>query len=227
MNFLAAVNRVLRAGGILRGDTDPITTFSDLQHGATVQIAMIAIQDELTQLTADTLLPYERKTTGAISTAASTRSYALANDFVRFDGTPSLYDATNNRTLYEYSGGEDKLKNTIYNYKTETGEPWAWYFEAGTTKQISFFPVPNLVRSYAYNYESDSSVTNSTDTLPFQNEMEAQAFCRLAARRFKTMFEGKGTEGLSADPEHMMAKATLAALIVGKKPNSNYAPVYR
>lgn len=227
MNFLAAVNRVLRSEGIIRGDTDPITTFSDLQHGATVQVAMIAIQDELTQLTADTLLPYERKTTGSIATVTSTRSYALASDFVRFDGTPSLYDATNNRTLYEYPGGEDRLKNQIYNYKTEEGEPWAWYFEAGTTKQISFFPVPNAVRTFAYNYEADSSVSAIGDTLPFQNEMEAQAFCRLAARRFKSMFEGKGTEGLSADAEHMMAKATLAALIVGKKPNSTYAPTYR
>jgi hypothetical protein len=33
--------------------------------------------------------------------------------------------------------------------------------------------------------KGDVSVTNSTDTLPFHNEQEAQAFCRLASRRFK------------------------------------------
>ena len=44
MNFLGAVTRVMRINGILRGDTDAPTTFSDLQHGATIQLAQIAIQ---------------------------------------------------------------------------------------------------------------------------------------------------------------------------------------
>src|SRR5687768_9430744 len=89
-SFLDAVNRVLAANGILRGDTDEVTGFSDLQHGATVRLARIAIQDELNELMSDTLLPSERDTTGSITTEAGTRSYSLANNFIRFDGTPML-----------------------------------------------------------------------------------------------------------------------------------------
>src|SRR5689334_25409676 len=58
----------MRIEGILRGDTDAPTTFSDLQHGATINLAQISIQDELNELTSDTLLPYEKKTTGSIVT---------------------------------------------------------------------------------------------------------------------------------------------------------------
>jgi hypothetical protein len=227
VNALGAVNRVLRAGGILRGDTDAITTFSDLQHGATIQMALLAIQDELTELVSDTLIPYEKKTTGSIVTVAGTRSYALASDFVRFFGTAKLYNSTDNRELFEFSGGEDKLSLMVHDYKTVQGDPSAWYFEAGTTKQISLYQVPNAIKTYAYDYEYDVSVTNSTDTLPFTNEIEAQTFCRLASRRFKYLYEGMDVAGLDTDTERMKAKATLANLLTGKNAPKSYAPVYR
>lgn len=227
MNFLSGVTRVLRANGILRGDTDAPTTFSDLQHGATISIAQIAIQDELNDLTSDRLIPYEKKTTGSIATVASTRSYTLASDFIRFYGTPLLYCSTDNRELFEAPGGEDALRLTYYDYATSLGDPIWWYFEATTTKKISFFPVPQSVKTWTYHYEADVSVTNSTDTLPFHNEQEAQAFCRLASRRFKLLFEGMDPALLASDPEHLKAKATLIDLMKGKNPSWGWAPVYR
>lgn len=60
MNFLSAVNRVLRTNNIIRGDDDAITTFSDTQHNATLNLALIAIQDELTETVADRLISYEK-----------------------------------------------------------------------------------------------------------------------------------------------------------------------
>ncbi len=101
MNALGAVNRILRANGILRGDTDAITTFSDLQHGATVQLALLSVQDELIDLVADTLIPYEKKTTGTVSAVASTRTYSLAADFIRFYGRASLYNSSDNIRIFE------------------------------------------------------------------------------------------------------------------------------
>src|SRR5258708_38907795 len=100
----------MRIEGILRGDTDAVTTFSDLQHGATINLAQIAIPDELNELTSDILLPYEKKTTGSVVTVAATRSYALAADFVRFYGRAMLYDSVNNFEMFEFPGGEDNLK---------------------------------------------------------------------------------------------------------------------
>lgn len=227
MNFLGGVNRVLRANGILRGDTDAITTFSNLQHGATVQLAILAIQDELTELVSDKMIPYEHTTTGTISAVAGTRSYALASGFVRFSGVGVIYDSASNLQLFEFPGGEERLKLVDTEYKTGQGQPYAWYFDLTTTKKVALYPVPNSSISYTYDYEADVSVTNSTDTLPFHNEIEAQAFCRMASRRFKFLFEGKNAAELAVDPEHMKAKATLADLMSGKNQPNRYAPTYR
>jgi hypothetical protein len=227
MNFLAGVVRVMRANGIIRGDTDAPTTFSDLQHGATVQLAMIAIQDELTELSSDILLPYEKKTTGSITTVSGTRVYSLASDFVRFYGTAMLYCSADNTQIAEYSGGQDRLRQDIFTYKTDAGDPSCWYFEEGTTKQIGFFQVPNSAKTYTYDYEYDTSVTNTTDVLPFHTEAEAQTFCRIAARRFKWLYESNDISTLMADPERNAAKSTLASLVRGTNPVKNYAPVYR
>ena len=227
MNFLSAVTRVMTANGILRGDTDAPISFSDLQHGATINIARVAIQDELGELLSDLLIPYEKKTTGSITTVAATRSYALATDFVRFFGTPMLYESTSNLELFEYKGGEDALKLAVNNYKTAPGEPFTWYFEAGQTKQISFYAVPTEAKTYTYDYQADVSVTDATDTLPFASEQEAQAFCRLASRRFKLLFEGSDTAALIQDPEHLKAKSTLLAMLSGRNPANSYAPRYQ
>lgn len=227
MNFLSGVVRVLRANGVIRGDTDAPTTFSDLQHGATINIAQIAIQDELNELTSDQLIPYEKKTSGSIATVQGTRAYSLASDFIRFFGTPMLYCTADNREIFEFSGGEDALRLSIYNYATQQGDPTWWYFEATTTKQIAFFPVPQSAKTWVYHYEGDVSVTSATDTLPFHNEQEAQAFCRLASRRFKMLFEGMDPALIAADPEHLKAKSTLMSIMKGKNPSWGWAPVYR
>lgn len=227
MNFLSAVTRVMRINGVIRGDTDAPTTFSDLQHGATIQIAQIAIQDELNELVADTVIPYEHKGTGSITTAAGTRSYSLASDFVRFYGKPSLYDSTSNNRIYEIAGGEAVLMNADFQYKTTQTNPIGFYFDQTTTKKIALYPVPSEVKTYTYDYEYDVSVTNSTDTIPFHSEAEAQAFCRMAARRFKYLFEQADMNGLSQDAERTSAKATLINLIKGTAAPKQYAAVYR
>jgi hypothetical protein len=217
----------MRIEGIIRGDTDAPTTFSDLQHGATINLAQIAIQDELNELTSDTLIPSEKKTTGSIVTVAGTRSYSLDATFIRFFGRPTLYDAASNVIMFEYPGGEEKLKLNDFMYKTTQSTPFYFYFEATTTKKISFYPVPQDAVTYTYDFEGDVSVTNASDDLPFHNEQEAQAFCRLASRRFKMLYEGMDPALLAQDPEHIKARATLADLIVGKNAPKNYAPIYR
>jgi hypothetical protein len=225
--FLAAVNRVLAANGILRGDTDPITTFSDLQHGATVNIAKIAIQDELNELLADSILPSERDTTGSITTSSGVRSYSLPSNFIRFDGLAMLYLAADNQQLFEHQGGEEALKLEIPNYATTQGPPGEWYMDITTSKKIAFFGIPVSAKTYTFAYQADGSVEASTDRLPFHNDAESHSFCRLASRRFKYLYEGLDVANLDKDEERQKAKATLAALIVGKNPSNTWAPVYR
>ena len=226
MTFLDAVTRIMRSEGILRGDTDAPSTFSDLQHGATISLAQIAIQDELNELISDELIPYEHSPSGSIVTVSGTRSYSLPSDFIQFFGRAVLYESTSNILLYEYPGGEARLATVYYDYKTAQATPIHWYFDLTTTKKIAFWPVPQDAKTYTFDYEKDVSVTNATDTMPFHNNMEGQAFCRLAARRFKLLYQGMDAAAIAVDPERLTAKATVMRLIAGKNPSSRYSPVY-
>lgn len=229
MNFLTGVNRLLRTNQIIGGDDDDITTFDDTQHAADIELAQIAIQDELVDLVADRLIPYE-KTSATISLVTGTRTYALETNFVRFYGSnPSFYDATDNVRIYEFPGGEDNLKDLDYQYKTVTGTPSYWYWHNTTTKQVAFYYAPTSEyngRSLAYDYEKSVMVTGSTDTLPFINDEEAQAFISCAARRFKFMDESLNLPKLEDDATYNSAKARLYSLLRHTNPVGYYGRSY-
>jgi hypothetical protein len=235
MNFLQAVNRVLRTNSIIRGDDDEVATFSDTQHAATMNLAIIAIQDELNDLIADRVIPYEDTNKSAsITLVAGTRAYALESNFVRFLGEHAFFrEANTNRLVVEYPGGEDALRGVQgLAYLTDTGTPTWWYWENATTKQVAFYNVPNSTYDGVllyYRYEKDLSVTNSSDTLPFQTEAEAQAFCGMASRRFKALLEESPDPSgyVMRDPSYLTAKSRLTNLIRPTNPSKNYGVVYR
>ncbi len=226
--FIDAVNRILRITGFIRGDTDVLTSFNDTNHNSTQNICQIAIQSELADLIGNSLIPYEHKT-GTITLATNTRSYALPTDFIRLWGDPGFfYDSTQNNIIWEYPGGENQLRDEIYNYKTEYGYPNYFYFEQTTTKQASFFLVPDSTvngRVLTLDYEADVNVSNSTDILPFQNGNEDYAFCDMAARRFIGMYEKKDMD-LDKDPQYRNAKARFLNLIKPKNPSGFYGRQY-
>lgn len=227
MTFLEAVNRVLRSNGILAGDDDDILTFAQTQHLAMVNLCVIAIQDELTDLISDELIPYER-TTGSITTSSGARTYALPSNFVQMYGKGHLTLSDGTLQVFEYAGGLEQLQVDFINYLSQTSAPTWWYFEPTTTKTIAFFPTPNVVQTWNYDYEKDVSVTLTTDTLPFHNAIEAQAFCGAAGRRFKFMYEdAQNTDTiLKNDASYISAKGRLMRLMTGKNPGSRYSKIY-
>lgn len=223
MTFLESINRVLRTTGIIKGDDDNILTFADVQHNATLNLAQISIQSELSALVASQLIPYERNT-NTITTVAGQRTYALDATFVRFFGTPFLYDAANNNILYSYD--ENVLRQQIPTYKTQPGTPFYWYFVGGATKQIAFYPVPDDVKSYDYEFEKNVQVTNAGDILPFQSEQEAQVFCNLAARHFLILFQEQPDKTLLQDSIYMTQKSILFTLMTGANQRRYYGVSY-
>lgn len=229
MDFLTGLNRLLRTVQIISGDDDNITTFSDTQHAADIELAQIAIQDELSSLVADKFIDYE-KATATISLVTGTRTYALASDFMRFYGSnPSFYDGTDNVRIYEYTGGEDHLRDVDYQYKTTQGSPWAWYWDSTTSKSVALYSVPQSTyngRSLSYDYEKSVSVTLAADTLPFHNEEAAQAFISCAARRFKVMDESLVVPTLEEDAVYISAKSRLLAFLGNRNPSSHYGRSY-
>lgn len=225
MTFIEGVNRLLRLNTIIKGDDDNITTFSDTQHAAAISLAQIAIQDELTDLVSNRLIPYE-KTSSTISLVSGTRTYDLATDFVRFYGdNPFFYDSTANRHIHEFTGGVDNLRELINDYTTQSGYPNYWYWNDTTTKQVGFFQVPNLSRNISYDYEKSLNVTVTTDTLPFHTDQEAYSFCQCAAQRFKYL--KPGVEGnLEEDVTYTSAKIRLTNLMNYKNPTNRYGNRY-
>lgn len=234
MTLLECVTRILRINAILRGDTDAPTSFSDTNHNASMQLAIVAVQDELASLVADKLIPYE-KTSSTITLATGTRVYALETDFVNFYGLPHFYDSTSNRVIPMYAGGQEDLQIANPQYLTQTGAPNWWYWEPTTTKRVGFYQVPDSTyngRSLTYHYEKSVYVSSASDTMPFHNNEEANTFSLMAGRRFKFMFEDTKNEAdivgiLDRDTSYRTAKGTLIRLMRGTNAPGYYAPVYR
>ena len=232
--FLEAVTRVLRMNAIIRGDTDAPSSFSDTAHNASMQIAIVAIQDELANLVADRLIPFE-KTSATITLEAGTRTYTLDSTFINFYGFPHFYDDTDNRVIPMYPGGQEKLQLVDFRYQTVQGAPNWWYWEPTTTKKVGFYQVPNSSydgRSLTYHFEKSVYVSLSTDTMPFHLAEESNAFCLMAGRRFKFMFEDVDNKAdiqaiLDNDVSYRTAKSTLIRLIKGVNPPGYWAHSYR
>jgi len=230
MNFLQGVQRILRLEGIIRGDDDAPTSFDDTQHAATVQLAILAVQEELTHLTANEMIPYESDTNTIVS-VAGTRTYALQTDFIGFDDAPPFLvreDGSSNATttlLPPYQGGESQLRKDFPQYREQQGNPTHFYLGTGTTKNIGLYMVPSEAITYRYYYQKSVRVTIVSDTLPFVAEEEAETFIKIAARRFKYMHATTDVQqalfpnGLERDQIIMSTRAVLMNLLGGiKKP---------
>lgn len=227
MNFLGAVNRVLVNNLIIKGDDDLITSFSDNQHEGTIRLAQNAIQSELNNFTSFFGIDYER-TTDSITTADGTRTYALPTNFIRFFGdNPYFYLQTEvSDRLYEYKGGENKLRQNHFRYLTDKGlENW-WYWHSTTAKTIALFQVPDGIRTYDFEYEADVSVSITTDVLPFVQEIEAEAFADMASRRFKYLSEELDVSNLNQDADYTFQQSTLMNLMAFQNPRRFYGKRY-
>jgi hypothetical protein len=236
MTFLEAVNRVLRMEGIILGDDDDLTSFSDTQHAATQSMARIAIQSQLADLVSDGYIPYENST-GTFTTVSGTRTYALAADFQRFqENFIDKLDSSNTPELrvIAYPGGESQLRKDFDEYQENPGQPVWFYALPGTTKQIGLYPIPDdaSVGTYRYYYEADVSVESEADVLPFVTRTEAETFCRMAARHFKYMKsspevrEGLFPQGIESDPVITASRATLVGLLNPMPEKRSYGKRY-
>lgn len=227
--FLDAVNRILRINTLIRGDDDNVTTFSDTQHAANIQLAMISVQDELIELSAgpEHLLDLEFAT-GTLTTSNGQRIYSLASNFIRFSEKALFYDASRNYHLPEFPGGRRRLKQAIPNYQSQSGNPNWWYWEPSTNKSVAFYLVPDGTYTLTYDYERSVMVDLATDELPFQTSEEAYTFCTLAARRFKFMFERAENlqVSLPADAIYRHAYSRLRSLLRPTNPPKGYGRVY-
>ena len=226
--FLDAVNRVLRTSTLIRGDDDNVTSFTDTQHSANLQLAMIAIQDQISDLASDSMLDLELAE-GTLATSAGQRVYNLANDFVRFEGDAYFYKASQNYLIAQYPGGRRQLKSEIYDYKTQSGDPNWWYWEPSSRKKVGFYQVPDAVYNYTYDYQRSVYVSTETDEMPFHTNEEVDAFCQMATRRFKFSFERSDNAQmrLESDVLYQSAKTRLYNLMRPTTPRLNYGRIYR
>lgn len=228
--FLDCVNRIIQLNGLIRGDTDLLVSFADTNHAATSSIAQIAVQNEITELSSRGQLPYQHVISSTITLATGVRTYALPANFVQLWGDPPFfYDATQNVQIFQYPGGEDQLRNEILTYRTDSGQPYYFYFELATTQEVSFYLVPDSSvngRVYSYDYSASVNVSNSTDPIPVATTDQFYAFTEMASRRFKFLFEGKVDVPMDSDPVYREARSRLFSLLKWKQPSKRYGKVY-
>lgn len=234
--FVSVVNSVLSIDGILFGDDDAVTSFSNTQHVASIRLAKQAVQQELSALVSDQLIPYEK--TSAVLTV-SARTANLSSDFIRMqDEYPWLVetnvsDTSQGTYIDEYPGGEEALRKNDLNYRENTGKPTYWYWVGGENKTLGFYTVPSSTYYYRYYYEKDVAVTAESDTVPFVTTTEVNTFVELAARRFKylrsspTLREQLFPQGLSRDPVIQESRGTLVQLMRYKPTRTTYGRRFR
>lgn len=213
MTFLDAVNRILRSARIIGGDDEDLTSFTETQHKTSLEIAKIAVQDEMNELYSVFGLPYERAS-GTIVTVSGTRTYSLPSDFVRMWGDGWIYDGTNR----VYPRSEEEVAEYDWNYLTNTGTPLFWYFADGINRKMGLYPVPDSAITYTLQYEKELSLLNANDTLPFETNSQANAFTGMATERFKAVFDNELFAGEN-NPNYVRYRATLMQLIAGKNPS--------
>lgn len=233
--FLDVVNRVMRINSVIGADDDDLTSFDDAQHVATSQIARISIQSTLTELTSDRIIPYE-EADGTITVVTDTRVYDLPADFIRFKGEKpfllKLDSSSNseNTTVNEYPGGEEKLRRGVLDYREQPGEPNWFYQLMSSTKRIGLYQVPDSSVNgvvYRFPYEKSVYVSLAADTMPFTTQQESDAFSDMAARRFQFLFTSQPIEGLERDSVYAASKANLMNLLRRTNPIQAYGYSYR
>lgn len=233
--FINTVNRVLRLNTIIGADDEDITSFTDTQHVATIQLAKAAVQSTLTELSADRILPYE-EADGTITAEDGTRVYALPADFIRFrDENPFLLKLdsggnSENTFITQYPGGEEAVRRQVLDYREQPGESRWFYQVMSSTKQIGLYQVPdasinNVV--YRFPYEKSVYVTLATDTMPFTAQQELDAFADMAARRFQFTFTSQPIEGLERDSVYAVSKSNLMNLLRITNPSKSYGYSYQ
>ncbi len=239
--FLQAVNECLILEGIISGDDDELSSFTDAQHVISSKLAQKAIQQELASLVSEQVIDYER-TSALLTTTAGTRTYTLATGFIRFrttDRNPKviLWESdsagiTDGQFVQEWPGGEESIIATYPRYRDQQGKPIYWYWVGGSTQDIGLYNVPDATRYYRYFYEKDVTVTSATDTLPFAVDTQARTFIRSAARRFKFLRsspverETFFPKGLEDDEQLKSNRAVLMSLLRHKQPPDHYGRRY-
>ena len=243
MNFLTGVNRLLRIEGILSGDDDNITAFTDDQYSNMVNLAKLAIQYELNDILSDKEVPYE-EATGYITLVSSTREYTLASDFVRMSDTDWFLEKVDAATstgvangvrIYPWKGGEENLRKNYYQYRTAEGDPNYCYFSGGTSKKLGFFHVPNSNANgdiYRYEYQKNVTVSVETNTIPLINEQAAEAFIAAAGVRFRWLrVDPKERrllwpDGIDQDRDLQSARALVFEYVRNDNPSTKYGRQY-
>jgi hypothetical protein len=233
-SFLYGVNRVLRQNSIITGDDDDISSFTDLQHKASTQLAMIAIQSTITELSSDKCLPIE-EVDATITMVQSQRTYDLASDFVRFiEEKPFLLELDGsgnsaNRVMQMYPGGEAQLKREILDYREQEGTPSYFYNMKASTKSIGVFHIPDANYNgvdFQYTYEKSVYPVIEVDNLPFITRQEVDTFIDMASRRFQFIFTKQPMEGLEQDIIYKGARTSLLNILRQNYPTTEYGYSY-
>lgn len=230
MDFLAAVNRVLRDNNVIASDDDNLTSFTGTQHVTTKNHAIRAVKLEVIDLVSDRTLPSEVKKTGSIVTSNGVRVYDLPSDFSIMYGRDPFFKPSDNSAdyVYEYKGGYDRLRQAYVAWDTQEGRPEWFYYEENDNepRQIAFYYIPDGVYTYSFDYEAQTMPVSETDELPFQTVEQDEVFVAMASERWKVLAEKIEIRRMEDNPIWGSSKAALLHLLRPTQARNRYGRKY-
>ncbi len=190
--LLDCVNEILKRVNIIAGNAGLLTTLTNsaLQHNIDVAIQVVNEGIDELYTTVKSPLPTQLKES-SLTLVTGTREYALPTDFVSMQWP--LVDRTNNQFLFEWRDDYNSFL-LLDPQQTYTGLS-NWAMISPITGSLRLDKAPDSTVNghiYFYEYEKNLELINSTDTVPFNNEVfraMVPAWAMLYSRDMREKFD--------------------------------------
>lgn len=223
--LLDMINRTLKRGKIIQGDTGALTSLTSSQHQHEIDVTVQIWNEVIHELFSRGAIQNEVKE-GTVTLATDTREYSLPTDFEAMSGETAMdrvmVNASKNNLLHEYPGGYPRMYVAQPDPSDFTGQP-SHYAINPTNNKFRMDRTPTSTENgdaYTFLYDKRIEVADAGDSLPFSDTV-ADGLLPVAVELFRASTMGTSRDVGSA----VMGFIRATKLASQTKPRAAYGVV--